>query len=120
MVESLPGKRATATSRLWSEIRAFADLVLDFSFRRFVTPRLIRILYALSLLAAVFATISWMFSGFASSSWYYGIFTLVTGPVAFVLYVLLARVVMEMVLAVFQIAEYTQRSESGGPPGHRH
>jgi len=93
-----------ALKALWSELRALLDLVLDFSFKRFVTPRLIRILYALSLLAAVLATLTWMFSGFASS-WYYGLFTLITGPVAFVLYVLMARVVMELVLAIFQIAE---------------
>ena len=34
---------------LWSEVRTIMDLVFDFSFKRFVTPHLIRILYALSL-----------------------------------------------------------------------
>ncbi|HEY1083438.1 MAG TPA: DUF4282 domain-containing protein [Prosthecobacter sp.] len=93
---------------LWSEVRTVMDLVLDFSFKRFVTPHLIRILYALSLLAATLAAIGWMFSGFRVG-WFYGLFTLITGPVAFVLYVLTARVIMEVVLAIFQIAEKVRK-----------
>ena len=95
-----PGKSST----LWSDLRAVLDLVMDFSFQHFVTPRLIRLLYALSLMAAVLAALTWMFSGFGQSM-LYGLFTFVTGPVAFILYVLSARVVMEVILAIFQIAE---------------
>ena len=102
-------------SLVWSELRALLDLVLDFSFRRFITPRLIRILYALSLLAALLAAINWMVNGF-NTDWYYGLFTVVTGPIAFVLYVLLARVVMELVLAIFQIAEHTRKAEPPAEP----
>ena len=99
--ESQEPKKATG---LWSEMRAVMDLVLDFSFQHFVTPRLIRVLYALSLLAAVLATVTWMFSGFGSGL-IHGLFTFVTGPVAFLIYILCARVVMEVILAIFQIAE---------------
>jgi hypothetical protein len=98
--EPSPSKANT----LWSELRAALDLVLDFSFQHFVTPRLIRLLYALSLMAAVLATLTWMFSGFTQSL-FYGMFTFVTGPVAFVIYILSARVVMEVILAIFLIAE---------------
>ncbi len=89
---------------LGSEMRAVMDLVLDFSFQHFVTPRLIRVLYALSLLAAVLATATWMLSGFGNGI-LHGLFTFVTGPVAFFIYILCARVVMEVILAIFQIAE---------------
>ncbi len=102
MSENTPPSKS---STLWSELRAVLDLVLDFSFQHFVTPRLIRLLYALSLIAAVLATLTWMFSGFGSGSYLYGLFTFVTGPVAFVIYILSARVVMEVILAIFQIAE---------------
>lgn len=89
---------------VWSELLAVLDLVLDFSFQHFVTPRLIRVLYALSLMAAVLAALTWMFSGF-SHGLLHGLFNFVTGPVAFILYVLSARVAMEVILAIFQIAE---------------
>jgi hypothetical protein len=103
---------------LWAELRAMLDLVLDFSFKRFVTPRLIRWLYGLSLLAALLAAVAWMAGGF-NVSWYYGLFTVVTGPIAFVLYVLVARVAMEIILAIFQIAEHAQRSAPGRDEGPR-
>jgi hypothetical protein len=92
----------------WSVLRALFDLVFDFSFREFVTPRLIRVLYALSLIGALLSALAWMFSGF-SVGLLSGLFTLVTGPVAFVLYVLAARVVVELILAVFLIAERARR-----------
>jgi uncharacterized membrane protein len=105
-------KPAISAGTIWSELRAILDLVLDFSFKRFVTPRLIRVLYALSLLAATLAALTWMGSGFTHSV-LYGFFTLVTGPLAFILYVLTARVMMEIILAIFQIAEHAQRSSGG-------
>jgi hypothetical protein len=87
-----------------SMLRALMDLLMDFSFKRFVTPHLIRLLYVLSLGAAVLAALTWMFSGFGQGP-LHGLFTLVTGPLAFLLYVISARVVMEVILAVIQIAE---------------
>ncbi|MGV3659802.1 MAG: DUF4282 domain-containing protein [Prosthecobacter sp.] len=83
-------------SSLWQQIRAVLDLVLDLSFKRFVTPRLVRMLYVLSLLAAVFYAVSWMMSGF---------WGLITAPVAFLLYLIVARVAVELILAIFRIAE---------------
>ena len=92
----------------WTVLRALFDHVSDFSFREFVTPRLIRVLYALSLIAALLSALTWMFSGF-SVGLLYGLFTLVTGPLAFLIYVLAARVVVELILAIFLIAERARR-----------
>ena len=91
-------------SSLWQQIRAVLDLVLDLSFKRFVTPRLVRMLYVLSLLAAVFYAGSWMFSGFKLGT-LSGLFTMVTAPVAFLLYLIFARVTVELILAIFRIAD---------------
>ncbi len=99
--EQTPG---SALSSLWQQIRAVLDLVLDLSFKRFVTPRLVRMLYVLSLLAAVFYAGSWMFSGFKSGT-LSGLFTLITTPVAFLLYLIFARVTVELILAIFRIAD---------------
>lgn len=95
---------SSALSGLWQQIRTVLDLVLELSFKRFVTPRLVRMLYVLSLLAAVFYAGSWMFSGFKSGT-LSGLFTMVTAPVAFLLYLIFARVTVELILAVFRIAE---------------
>lgn len=106
-----PGGSPAASPKarpIWHELRAILDLVLDFSFKRFVTPQLIRVLYALSLLAALLGALTWMFSGFRDGITN-GLFTLVTGPVAFLIYVLTARVGMEVILAIFIIAEKSRR-----------
>jgi len=94
----------SALSSLWQQIRAVLDLVLDLSFKRFVTPRLVRMLYVLSLLAALFYAVSYMFSGFNKGT-FTGLFQMVTAPVAFLLYLIVARVIVELILAVFRIAE---------------
>ena len=104
-----------AGSALWREARALFSLLFDLSFKQFLTPRLIRLLYVLSLLAAVLSALAWMASGFREGV-LQGLFTLVTGPVAFFLYLLGARVVMEVLLAIFRIAERLDRSP---PDTHR-
>lgn len=93
---------------IWGETRALFAMLFDFSFKRFLTPRLVRILYSLSLLAAVLSALAWMASGFRDGIMH-GLFTLVTGPFAFLLYVLTARVAMELVLAIFRIAEHIEK-----------
>lgn len=114
-----PPPRPGVVSLLWAETRSLLALLFDFSFKRFLTPRLVRILYSLSLLAAVLSALAWMGSGFREGVMQ-GLFTLVTGPVAFFIYVLAARVLMEVVLAIFRIAERLEHlsppSESKRPP----
>jgi hypothetical protein len=84
-------------SSLWLQIRAVLDLVLDLSFKRFVTPHLVRMLYVLSLLAAFFYAVSWMFSG---------LWGFLMAPVALLFYLIVARVTVELILAIFRIAEH--------------
>ncbi len=100
---------------IWGETRALFAMLFDFSFKRFLTPRLVRILYSLSLLAAVLSALAWMGSGFREGVMK-GLFTLVTGPVAFLIYVLTARVLMELVLAIFRIAERIEDLPRQQPP----
>lgn len=83
-------------------------ILTDLSFRQFVTPRLVRTLYLMSLIGAGLASVAWMFSGFKEGLMR-GLFTLVTGPVAFLFYILTARVGLEFMLAVFRIADNTEK-----------
>ena len=83
-------------SSLWQQIRAVLDLVLDLSFKRLVTPRLVRTLYVLNLLGAVLYGLQLLFSGF---------WGLVTAPVAFLLYLIVSRVMVELILTFFRIAD---------------
>jgi Domain of unknown function (DUF4282) len=94
-MNAAPPSSSVLTS-LWQQIRAVLDLVLDLSFKRFVTPQLVRMLYVLSLLAAFLYALKWMFSGF----WGF-----IMAPVALLFYLIVARVTVELILAIFRIAE---------------
>jgi hypothetical protein len=92
----------------WREVTSLLSVISDFGFKTFVTPRIVRTLYVLTLVAAGLAALGWMFSGF-SVNFVVGLFSLVTGPLAFFLYALTARVSLEVVLAIIRIAENTDR-----------
>ena len=108
MPDDPPDARPSLVSSGWSLVKAVADLVLDFSFKTFVTPKLVRIIYGLSLAAALLSALTWMFGGFKEGITH-GLFTLVTGPLAFFFYVLCARVAMELVLSIITIAEEVKK-----------
>lgn len=94
--------------RAWYEMGLVFKVLTDLSFKTFITPRLVRLLYVLSLVGAGLSTFAWMISGFTTGVMY-GCFTFITGPVAFFIYMLAARVVLEFLLAVFRIAEGVDR-----------
>jgi hypothetical protein len=102
---SAPQTPDSPVTRLWSFIRAILDLVLDLSFKRLVTPKLIRVVYALSLVGAVIYTWRWIdgFLGF------------VTAPLAFLAYAIVARVIVELILVIFRIAEKIAPLDENAP-----
>lgn len=116
MADEPPTSRRSLFANLWSLVRPTFDLVMDFSFKKFVTPKLVRVIYALSLLAALLFALTWMFGGFKTGITY-GLFTLVTAPLAFLFYALFARMTMELVLAIFSIAEEMKKLNERNPPG---
>lgn len=108
MPKSLPPPERSLLSLAWREVAALFSILTDLSFKRFVTPLIARTLYSLSLLGAGLASVAWVCRGFAEGVMR-GLFTLATVPVAFFLYILTARVVLEFMLAVFRIAENTEK-----------
>lgn len=108
MADESPSQKRSVFANIWSLVVPTLDLVMDFSFKKFVTPKLIRVIYALSLLAALLFALTWMVGGFKIGITY-GLFTLVTAPLAFLFYALFARMTMELVLAIFSIAEEVKK-----------
>ncbi len=107
-MKPLPPPDRSLLSVAWAEVTAIGTSLTDLSFRHFVTPRIVRTLYLMSLVGAGLASLTWMFGGFAEGVMH-GLFTLVTGPLAFFVYILTARVGLEFMLAVFRIAENTEK-----------
>ena len=103
-----PAPERTVLALVWRELGGLTRVLTDLSFKEFVTPRIIRTVYLISLIGAGLAAVTWMFSGFADGITQ-GFLHFVTGPVAFFVYLLTARVGLEVMLAIFRIAENTEK-----------
>jgi hypothetical protein len=84
----------------------------DLSFRDLITPRIIRWLYLIALLAGGVSLVVAVFWGLQQSAGQ-GMAILVFGLAALFVWVLYVRVVLEVVIVLFQIAENTRRMAGG-------
>lgn len=77
----------------------------DFTFSRFVTTDIVRLLYILSIAWHALVALAIAVSGFTQDV-AVGLLGLFVSPVYFFLAVLFSRVVLEIVVVVFRIADY--------------
>ena len=84
--------------------KGFLGTLYEFSFERFVTPSVMRILYTAGLVLALLGAFRFIGAGF-DRGFFTGILSLIISPALFMLYSLLARVAVELVMVLFRIAE---------------
>ncbi len=102
------------------EQRGFVGSLVDLSFSAFVTTRLVPILYIIAVVLAGIIAVVVLLSGFMRGI-VTGLISLIIAPLAFLLYVILARIWLELVIVLFRVAENTgelvamARREIGGP-----
>ena len=83
----------------------FASL-FDFSFSRFVTLRLVKFLYVVSMILMVFVVIAVIIAGFTEAvSGVETVGYIVLAPILALLYLIMIRVSLELVVVVFRIGE---------------
>ncbi len=87
----------------------------DFSFKDMVTRRIIAWLYGIALLAGSISVVVLVFNGLQQSP-AQGLLALVFGLVGLFVWILYARVALEVVIVLFQIAESTARMAGGRNP----
>jgi len=87
----------------------FFSKLFDFSFKEFLTLQIIKYLYILAVIGAGISALGILGGGFAAmgSDFGKGLIALIMAPVVFILLVLLARIVLEAIVATFRIAENT-------------
>lgn len=85
--------------------RFFAAL-FDLSFSEFITTKLIKLIYAISLVVSGVVIVAGVVTAFTRSA-VVGIVALVLAPIAFLLSALSARVWTELLIVIFRIAENT-------------
>lgn len=86
----------------------FAEL-FDISFSDFITTKIIRVLYVISIVAAVLWTLFMVVSVFTSQGVVIGIVALIISPILFILAVICARIYWELIMVVFRIADNTDK-----------
>ena len=100
------------------EPTSFLGSLFDFSFSKFITTKIIKVLYVLAIIASglgvcIFA-LTTIFGGF-KTSFLAGVISLivvaVVAPLGFLIYVCLARVWLELLIVIFRIAEHSKNIE---------
>ena len=82
----------------------FLSALFDFSFSEFITTKIIKVLYGIGIVGAAIGALAFIIGGFSASAGK-GILFLILSPIVFFVYVILARVWLEIVIVLFKIAE---------------
>lgn len=85
--------------------QGFFKSLFDFSFSSFVTPRLVRVLYAISLVVIVLIYLGIALALFGANSGSGLAWLVIGGPIAALLYAIFYRVLFELIVVVFRIYE---------------
>ena len=91
------------------EEKGFFASLFDLSFTEFVTPKIIRVLFLIAIVFAALVALSFIVNGFSHGA-LVGLVMLVLAPVIFIVYVLLARVWLEVIIIMFRIADNTRQT----------
>ncbi len=92
--------------------RGFFGALFDVSFTSFVTTRIIKVLYIITLVVIGLGALAVVVAAFANSV-AGGLFMLVIGaPLIALLYVIYTRVILEVLIAIFRIMEYNAEQVS--------
>lgn len=94
--------------------------LVDFQFQSFATPRLIRILYAISFVIICLYGLFFLFGGLSQGG-FVAVLSLLGAPLFVLLGLLYARVMTEVIAVLFRLGENTTRMvallEAGAGPG---
>ncbi len=89
------------------QAKGFLESLFDFSFTTFVTSKLIKVLYVLSIVCAALGWLFLIIIGFTVSTALGVLMLLIGGPLLFLLSVIYARVLLEIMIVIFRISEHT-------------
>src|SRR6266849_4245482 len=84
--------------------------LMDFSFQRLVTPRMLSMLYGVHLLIGLIAAVWFVFNGFQTST-SNGLLALILSVPAMLLWTVYCRIVVELLAAVFRAARVITNSQ---------
>lgn len=83
--------------------------LMDFSFHRLVTPRMLKMLYSIHLLIGLVAAVWAVFSGFQTST-SNGLLALILAVPSMMLWIVYCRIVVELLAGIFRAVEVITNS----------
>jgi hypothetical protein len=86
------------------EAKGMWEGLMDFSFRVYATPRMLKFLYAMHLLVGLIAAVAWVVLSFQQAP-VQGLLALIGALVGYFFWILYCRVVLEVLAAVFRMAD---------------
>jgi len=84
---------------------SFFRALFDFSFSEFITNKIIKVLYVISIIIAALASLGMIIVSFTTKEALSIIFAIILAPIVFVLWCIFSRVGYEVMIVLFQIAE---------------
>ena len=93
------------------EAKGMWEGLMDFSFRVYATPKMLRFLYALHLLVGLIAGVAWVVVAFQQAP-VQGLLALLAALGGYFVWFLYCRVVIELLAAVFRMADAIALIES--------
>ena len=86
--------------------KSFFSVLFDLSFTEFITTRIVKFLFIVSIILSAIGALALISAGL-EVGFVAGVASLLGASVLFVFYVLLSRIYLEILVAVFRIAENT-------------
>ena len=83
--------------------------LMDFSFTEFFTIKVIKQLYFIAIAIAAISALTIIGTGFATGTAMSIIGGIIMAPIAFILYIIFARISLELIVVAFHIADNTKR-----------
>ena len=85
----------------------FFQALFDFSFTDFVTSKIIKLLYGLTIFFAAIIALIIIIAGFSAHPGAGILALLIVAPLIFLISVIYGRVLLEIIIVIFRIAEHT-------------
>ncbi len=104
------------------EPRGFLASLFDTSFANLITPRVIKVIYIISMVVIGLAALFWIGAAFSQSVAFGLLVLVIAAPIVSLLYLIYTRVLLEVIIALFRIMESNlelvalQRAATPGAP----
>lgn len=102
-----PGYQQPPVGPRYDNDKGFFGSLFDFSFDNFIATKLVKFLYVLSLIGVTIAAIFFLIAGLVAlgNGDSFGLLSIILAPILWLVYLILARLWLELVIVMFKISE---------------